>query len=176
MSFKKKRKQPTKLCETIKEILWFCCSSWHPITVTFFILIRSQANISKWLIFFLFYSYFVCMCACVSSLGSFNEFLMFLFLTINKQKYNITNNKTVPIEWWQREMFFFSFSYNFNIRHLVAGELFFLFFARCTVHIYVDALHILNNYTQENKKYHRVTIFIINCINWNVHNQISVNL
>lgn len=103
--------------------------------------------------YFLFCSYFVCMCACVNSLGSFNEYSMFLFLTTNKQKYNITNNKTVPIGWWQREMFF-SFSYNFNIRHLVAGEFFSIF---CSVHsthinICICIMHTFNNYTHKKTK------------------------
>lgn len=101
--------------------------------------------------YFLFCSYFVCMCACVSSLGSFNEYSMFLFLTINKQKYNITNNKTVPIEWWQREMFF-SFSYNFNIRHLVAGEFFFYFLLGAQYTYKYMYMHTFNNYTHKKTK------------------------
>lgn len=145
--------QPTKLRETIKEIVWFCCSSWHPITVTFFILIRSQANISKWLIIFCFV---LILCVCVRVLVHSAHLMniqcsYFSQSTTNKQKYNITNNKTVPIEWWQREMFF-SFSYNFNIRHLVAGEFFFYFLLGAQYTYKYMYMHTFNNYTHKKTK------------------------
>lgn len=42
----------------------------------------------------------------------------------------------------------FSFSYNFDIRHLVAREFFSNFRSVHSTHLYIYAL---NNYTQENK-------------------------